>query len=60
MIGDREAWEKVKRMEVESDHQSVSVWLGRRRERERTKRGEEWIEREMWTEEAREEFKVRT
>lgn len=43
---------------VELDYQSVSVWVGRGREE--GKREEEWIKREVWSEEAREEFRIRT
>jgi len=64
VMGDRGAWEKVDRVEVgkevESDHQSISVWLGEKRERERKRKGVEWTEKEDWSEEAREDFRKRT
>jgi len=64
VIGDRGAWEKIKKLEVgkevDSDHQSVTVWVEGRRRRERREEGEEWIERIDWSEEARREFEERT
>jgi len=51
VIGDRAAWEKIEKLrigeEIDSDHQSVTVWVGgtERRERKvREKREKEWIE----------------
>lgn len=63
VIGNRPAWENVERLEVgdevESDHQSVTVWMGEVEEqgRKRDKEEEEWVD---WSEEAREEFRRKT
>lgn len=48
--------------EVESDHQSVAVWMGEveRQGRRKDKEVEEWVEWVDWSEEAREEFKRKT
>jgi len=66
-IGDRAAWERIEKLmigdEIDSDHQSVTVWVGgteRREGKMREKRGEEWIEWMDWSEEAREEFREKT
>jgi len=44
-MGDRGAWERVERLEVgdeiDSDHQSVTVWLGKREKRGKRNEGEE-------------------
>lgn len=60
----REVWKNMERMEmgneVKSDDQSMSVWMGKRRERERGKKEKEWRKREDWSEETREEFRIRT
>ncbi|EZA50989.1 hypothetical protein X777_10537 [Ooceraea biroi] len=67
IIGDRKAWERVVRMEVggevDSDHQSVSVWIDRDEEEgEGRERKEEvkWVEGVDWTRDAGEEFRKRT
>lgn len=59
VIGNRPACENIERLEVgdeiESDHQSVTVWMGEVEEQGRKRdKEEEWVD---WSEEAREEFR---
>ena len=54
IISDRAAWEEVNRLvvedEVESDHQSVTVWLGNEVVKRETKE-KKWREVVDWSEE---------
>lgn len=50
VLTDRRAWEKIEKMEVgdeETNHQSVSVWIGRRAGEKKKKKEGEYIEREV-------------
>ncbi|XP_011858234.1 PREDICTED: golgin subfamily A member 6-like protein 22, partial [Vollenhovia emeryi] len=61
VIGDRGAWERIERLEVggemDSDHQSITVWLGGKGGKRKKNKGKIWIEKVSWTKEAREEFR---
>ncbi|EFN67046.1 hypothetical protein EAG_02771 [Camponotus floridanus] len=63
VMGDRGAWDRLEVWdEVDSDHHSVTVWLGKRGEgrRDEREKREEWVERVDWSEEAREEYRKKT
>lgn len=50
VLTDRRAWEKIEKMEVgdeETNHQSVSDWIGRRGGEEKGKKEGEYIERKV-------------